>query len=72
MLVNMCMYLPMCRCYLLDEVDVGLHLPQVSIPPVVLEANHQCVGLQPAQSHSLRSTQTHVMNWTFLFYESLL
>jgi len=37
----------------LDHVDVGLHVHHVPVPPVVLEAKHQGVRPQPAQTSSL-------------------
>lgn len=39
---------------LLDHADVGLHIHHVPIPPVVLEAQHQGVGLEAPQTCSLK------------------
>lgn len=44
---------------LLDHTDVRLHIHHVSVPPVVLEAQHQRVWLQPTQSCSLSEVSSN-------------
>lgn len=39
---------------LLDHTDVSLHVHHVTVPPVVLEAQHQGVRLKATQASSLR------------------
>ena len=47
---------PFPLCYLLDHLDVGLHIVHVAIPPVILEAYHQSIGPQTTQSRCLWET----------------
>lgn len=58
--------------HLLDHTDVCLHVHHVSVPPVILEAQHQRVWLQPAQSCSLREESTNrtqtKLNWGRRFF----
>lgn len=38
---------------LLDHTDISLHTHHVTVPPVILEAQHQCVWLEATQTSSL-------------------